>query len=354
VKMRWSDAACRYDLGDMTLTRPKVVALMSGGLDSSLAAALTQRLGFSVIGLYVGTGFSAGEDRRDTVLAACRRLGIPVRLRQAGESYLDLIRYPKHGYGSAANPCLDCRIFLLRMARELMDEEGAEFVITGEVLGQRPMSQHYRALRTVAEESGLGNRLVRPLSGRLLPATYPEEQGWVRRDQWLDIEGRSRRRQLALAAEWGIEEFGQPSGGCCILLAKSYARKLRDVFEHRGRDAVAREDFDLLRYGRHFRLSPRVKIIVGRNEEENAVLEGFANKRWILSFPDVPGPVALVEGEPSTSDLEFAARLSARYADAPQDQAVRVFARHDGEFKDLRVVPLSPDDPAIERMRFDE
>ncbi len=343
-----------YDSTEMNKTRPKAVALLSGGLDSSLAVALTQKLGFPVIGLHVYTGFHAGEDRRDTVIAACRRLDIPLRLRDAGDGYLDTVRRPKHGYGSAANPCLDCRIFLLKMARELMVEEGAEFVVTGEVLGQRPMSQHYRALRTVAEESGLGDRLVRPLSGRLLPATYPEEQGWVRRDQWLDIEGRSRRRQLALAAEWGIEHFGQPSGGCCILLAKSYARKLRDAFEHRDRDALTREDFSLLKYGRHFRLSPQVKLIVGRNEEENAELEGFARGRWMLSFPDVPGPVALVDGAPTESDLAFAARLSARYADAPQDAEARIVARRDESVEEMHVRPLPADDPAIEQMRFDE
>ena len=329
----------------------KAIALLSGGLDSALATALTRRLGFGVVGVNFSTGFCAGQGRCDTVLATGQTLGIPVRLLDVAEEYLSVVRHPKFGYGSGMNPCLDCRIFMLRKARELMEEEGAEFVVTGEVLGQRPMSQHYRALKLVAEESGLGDRLVRPLSGRLLPPTWPEKQGLVRREDWLDIQGRSRRRQLALAREWGIEAFGQPAGGCCILLEKTYAARLRDAFAHRGPDAMTLEDFALLRHGRHFRLSPKAKLIVGRDETENAVLAGLAKGRIRLEPLDVPGPTALVEGEVTEEELELAARIAARYADAGPDQEVRLRASWAEETKELKVRPLPPDDPRLRALR---
>lgn len=334
----------------METGKPKAIALLSGGLDSTLAAALTQRLGFGVVGVNFSTGFCTGKGRCDTVLATGQLLGIPVRLLDVAEEYLEVVRHPKFGYGSGMNPCLDCRIFMLRKARELMEEAGAEFVVTGEVLGQRPMSQHYRALQLVAEESGLGDRLVRPLSGRLLPATYPEKRGWVKREDWLDIQGRSRKRQLALARQWGIEEFSQPAGGCCILLEKAYSARLKDAFAHRGPDAMTVEDFALLRHGRHFRLSPKVKLIVGRDETENAVLAGFSRGRIRLEFPDVPGPTALVEGEATEEELLLAARIAARYADVEPGEEVRILAT-DGGTRELRVVPLPPDDPRLRELR---
>jgi len=332
--------------------KARAIALLSGGLDSTLAAALTKQLGFGVVGVNFATGFCTGQGRCDTVLAAGRDLNIPVRLLDVSDEYLEVVKRPKFGYGSGMNPCLDCRIFMLKKARALMEEEGAEFVVTGEVLGQRPMSQHYRALELVAEESELGDRLVRPLSGRLLPATYPEKKGWVKREDWLDIQGRSRRRQLALARKLRIGSFTQPAGGCCILLEKTYAARLRDAFAHMGPDNMNKDDFALLRLGRHFRISPRAKVIVGRDETENAVLSGFALGRIKLDFPDVPGPTALLEGEVSEEELLFAARIAARYADAQPAEEVRVVAFQDGEARELRVKPLSPDDPRLSELRI--
>ena len=332
--------------------KARAIALLSGGLDSTLAAALTKQLGFGVVGVNFATGFCTGQGRCDIVLAAGRDLNIPVRLLDVSDEYLEVVKRPKFGYGSGMNPCLDCRIFMLKKARALMEEEGAEFVVTGEVLGQRPMSQHYRALKLVAEESGLGDRLVRPLSGRLLPATYPEKKGWVKREDWLDIQGRSRRRQLALARKLRIGSFTQPAGGCCILLEKTYAARLRDAFAHMGPDNMNKDDFALLRLGRHFRISPKAKVIVGRDETENAVLSGFALGRIKLDFPDVPGPTALLEGEVSEEELLFAARIAARYADAQPAEEVRVVAFQDGEARELRVKPLSPDDPRLSELRI--
>jgi len=350
MKIRWRRSlASAYDTA-----MEKAVALLSGGLDSALACTLILRLGFEVVGVNLATGFCVGQGRCDTALALAGRLGIPVRLLDVGKEFLELVRSPKHGYGSAMNPCLDCRILMARTAGAVMEEQAASFVVTGEVLQQRPMSQHRRALDLVAGESGLGERLVRPLSGRLLGPTYPERMGWVRRDQWLDIQGRSRQRQLALAQEWGLTEFVQPSGGCCLLLARPYATRLRDAFAVRGKKALTEEDFSLLRFGRHFRISPTVKVIVGRNESENAVLAGFAHGRWKLSCVNVLGPLALVEGTPTDEELELAARLTARYSDARPDERVTIRVSHGDAVQESKVIPLPADDPRIARWMLSE
>jgi len=331
----------------------KAIALMSGGLDSALAAALTKRLGFEVVGLNLATGFCTGQGRCDTVLAQGLALGIPVRLLDVSDEYLEVVKYPRFGRGQGMNPCLDCRIFMVKKAGEVMEEEGASFVVTGEVLGQRPMSQHREALELVARESGLGERLVRPLSGRLLGPTFPERMGWVGREDWLDLEGRSRKRQLELAKAWGIPVFTQPAGGCCILLERAYARRLRDLIREKGVDALTKEDFALLRYGRHFRLGPKVRVVVGRDEVENAALLSFPGDHYVLSFPDVPGPVALVLGEVGADELKLAAELAARYSDASANSPVRVLAQRNGQVQELWVVPMAKDDPRLQKLRID-
>ena len=342
-----------YHSGDMVTPQKKAIALMSGGLDSALAAALVKRLGFEVVGLNLATGFCTGQGRCDTVLAQGAALGIPVRLWDVSEEYLEVVKHPRFGRGRAMNPCLDCRIFMVKKAGELMEKEGASFVVTGEVLGQRPMSQHLGALELVARESGLGERLVRPLSGRLLGPTFPERMGWVRREDWLDLQGRSRKRQLELAKEWGIPTFTQPAGGCCLLLERAYAKRLRDLIREKGVDSLTKEDFALLRYGRHFRLGPRVRVVVGRDELENSVLLSFPGDHYVLNFPDVPGPVALVLGEVKEEDLRQAAELAARYSDTQEGSSVRVIAHRVGKVQEFWVTPWSKDDPRLQKLRVD-
>lgn len=331
----------------------KAIALLSGGLDSALAAALTKRLGFEVVGLNLATGFCTGAGRCDTVLAQGLALGIPVRFLDVAEEYLEVVKHPRFGRGQGMNPCLDCRIFMAKKAGEVMEEEGASFVVTGEVLGQRPMSQHREALALVARESGLGERLVRPLSGRLLGPTFPERMGWVRREDWLDLAGRSRKRQLELAREWGIPSFTPPGGGCCLLLERAYTKRLRDLIKEKGIEALTKEDFALLRHGRHFRLGPRTRLVVGRNALENAALLSLAGPHYTLTFPDVPGPVALVVGEAEEAELRLAAEIAARYSDAPPHSQVRVLVERNGIRQELWVVPMAKDDARLHLLRVD-
>jgi len=332
-------------------TRVKAIAAVSGGLDSTLAAALISRLGIDVVLLYVKHLFSGGERKEAALKEFANRLGLPLRIVDATIEHLDVIRYPKHGYGRGMNPCLDCRIFLLRIAKRVMEEEGAQFVITGEVLNQRPMSQHRSALDVVAEESGLSDRLLRPLCANLLPETLPVRMGWISRDDLYSFSGRSRREQVALAERLGITGYQQPAGGC-LLTERVYAARLRDAFEHSDKKGMGIDQFRLLRFGRHFRLSERTKAIVGRNEGENEVLSGFSQGRILIEPIDLMGPTTLVEGEPTEEEILLAAALTARYADSEPGRPARFRVSADGSEREVSVIPLERDDPRIPSWRI--
>src|SRR5262245_8439721 len=218
----------------------RCIGLISGGLDSSLATAHMKRLGFDVVGINFSTGFCSSDHLRmmgrtekktyrNEALRAGADFDVPIELIDVAEEYLGaVLAEPKHGFGQNMNPCVDCRIFMFGKARGLLEEYGARFLFTGEVLGQRPMSQHRFALRTIEKESGLEGLVVRPLSGQLLPPTVPEKEGWLRRDDLLAISGRSRKEQMRLAAEYGIDDYPQPAGGCCVLTDESYSRRLKE------------------------------------------------------------------------------------------------------------------------------
>ena len=326
----------------------KAIALFSGGLDSILAAVLVHRLGIDVTLLHVQHLWSGGEASRRKIRAAADRVGLTLRIVDASDEHLGVVRHPKHGYGSAANPCVDCHIFMLRIGKRIMEDNGADFVVSGEVLGQRPKSQHYDALLDVAAESGLGDRLLRPLSANLLPDTLPVKEGWLRRDDLLSLRGRRREAQVMLASEFGIEEYPQPAGGC-LLTEKAYGARVFDAFEHMGRDAVTRDDFTILGIGRHFRLSDATKLVVGRDQSENEALAGFASGR-VLIEPALPtmGPAALVEGAPSEEDLELAASVVARYCDHEDAAPINMQVT---EGKNRRVVSAEPLDADDARLR---
>lgn len=346
----------------------KAIGMISGGLDSTLAIALVKRQGIEVKAINFYTGLCITETQRrkggrpdgtipqNEALRAAADLEVDVEyIDISDQGYLDLIVNPRYGYGANANPCVDCRIFMMRKAREIMEQEGASFVFTGEVLGQRPKSQRRDTLRAVERESGLTGRLVRPLSALLLPPTIPEQEGILDRSRLLDINGRGRQRQIRLARELGILEWPQPAGGCCYLTDESFSRKFFDVLDAReaaGEERrIRREDLVLLSTGRHFRLSPGVKLIVGRTELENGVLESYADGRARLLARDLNGPVALVEGTPTWEERQLAAAIVARYGKGREHPRVAVDWIEDGAVETLEVEPAQ-DEARVEAMRI--
>ena len=336
--------------------RIKAVAMLSGGLDSSLAVKIVADQGIDVVGVNYNTGFCLTDHRRrmtglgkpispgsvrNEALRAGAQWRIPVEIIDISDEYMRIFTEPKHGYGSAINPCIDCRIFMLRKTRSYMEDIGAGFIITGEVLGQRPMTQMPWTLKLIENESGCERLILRPLSARLLPATLAEEKGWVDRDKLYGFSGRSRKPQIALAEELGLTDYPQPAGGCCFLTDKNYARRVQDLFEHSVNKSLSPSQVLLLKVGRHFRLNRRAKAIVGRNEAENLFLSDNAAGTTVLDSHDVPGPLTLVEGRPLPEDLELAARITTRYSDGKDREKVEIeISTLEGETRLLQVAPL--------------
>ena len=330
----------------------RALALISGGLDSQLAAKLVSDQGVEVIGVNYRTGFTT-EENQGQFDDIERDLEIEIRRPRVNEEdYLDLIKSPDHGYGSAMNPCIDCRALVLREAKSYMEEISADFVVTGEVLGQRPMTQRREPMEALKKDSGLGDRLLRPLSAKLLPPTLPEKKGWVNREELFDIEGRSRTVQLELAEEFGIDHYSQPSGGC-LLTEEEFGHRLQELFDLKGRKKVTAEDVKLLRHGRHFRLPGDAKAIIGRNEEENNQLSQFESDFWRLRVSEFPGPLTLVTKNATDEELAVAARLTARYSQGRNEDQLETVAKKDGETKIFRVVPMDSNSDYIGELRIE-
>ena len=246
----------------MKKKKTRAIAMLSGGLDSALAVKMVLDQGVDVIGVKFSSPFcTCDQGGRCFSKEVAESLGIPYKTIPKGKDYIKIIRNPKHGHGSGINPCIDCRIYILKKAKKLAEEIGAEFIVTGEVLGQRPMSQHSKALKIIEKEAGLEGRILRPLSAKVLPETKPEKAGVVDRTKLESISGRSRKQQLALAEALGIKDYACPAGGC-LLTEKAFARKMRDLFAHKKR--VSMNDIMLIKIGRHFRFKTN-RIIVGRN-----------------------------------------------------------------------------------------
>lgn len=288
---------------------PKAIALMSGGLDSTLAARIVKDENVEVVGLHLTSPFACHTEVQKNAEA----VGIPLLLRDKGEAYLDLVKSPKYGYGRAVNPCIDCRIFMFQLAEAVREEQGADFIVTGEVLGQRPMSQRRDAMNVIDRDSHMQRRILRPLSAQLLPPTIAEEAGWVRREKMLAVSGRGRHVQLELARKLGITDFPNPSGGC-LLTEIEFAAKLRDFFQNDDSgDRLVRAR--LLRHGRHFRVGEKTRVIVGRDHGENVALrEGWKAAAATFFTPvDFLGPDAVAFGPVGPGERDIVGRLIARY-----------------------------------------
>jgi tRNA-specific 2-thiouridylase len=296
--------------------RPKAIALLSGGLDSTLAVKLILDQGIEVEAMNFVTPFcTCNRQGRCEAQHVADQFGIPIKVIGVVEEFFQVVRKPRYGYGSGMNPCLDCRILMFSRARERMEELDAAFVFTGEVLGERPMSQRREAMRLIERESGLDGRLLRPLSAQLLPPTLPEKEGLVDRDQLLAIEGRSRKPQMALAEQYNINDYPCPAGGC-RLTDPGFARRMRDLVRHK--EGFDLNDVNLLKVGRHFRLSPEAKAVVGRNQEENRRILALAREGDILfEVQDWGSPVTLLRGQTSEREIQLAAAITVRYSDAP-------------------------------------
>lgn len=324
----------------------KALSLLSGGLDSILATELVQRQGIEVVAFNVKTPFCVPKkDGSSEAAEAAKQLKVPLKVVCVGLDYVHMLRHPKHGYGRNMNPCVDCKIFMIKKAKQYANEIGAQFIFTGEVLGERPKSQHYPELQMIAAESGLKGKLLRPLSAKLMPETQAEQQGLLDRSKMLSIEGRSRKPQFALAKEYGITHYPSPAGGC-LLTCEEYSKKLRDLFEHKKR--VTLVDIALLRVGRHFRLGEN-KVIVGRNEAENKYL--VANKHrgdYYFELPTIMGPNAILQGPKTRLAVESAAKLTAHYSDAETTQVTVNYGR---EKLDKTVTVDVPDKNVVEKLR---
>lgn len=291
----------------------KGIALISGGLDSILAVEIVREQGIEVQGVAFETPFFSA----DRALKACKETGIPLAVVDITREHLAMLGAPRYGYGRNMNPCIDCHILMLKKAGEKMESENADFVFTGEVLGQRPMSQGKQSLHVVAKRSGYQEYIVRPLSAGLLPETKPEMDGKIDRRKLLDIQGRSRKRQMELADRYQLTNYAKPAGGC-LLTDPGFAKRLRDLFAYT--DGLEIRDIELLKVGRHLRLNDKTKIIVGRKKMENTIIEKLSQDQDIvIRARDFPGPTVLVPYGCEKEELQLAAGICVLYSDAPGD-----------------------------------
>ena len=333
--------------------KPKAVALISGGLDSMLAVKVIQDQGVHVEGINFYTGFchsghtSAIRNRksdkpiRNDALWVAEQLGVKLHIIDIVEPYKEVLLNPKHGYGKNANPCLDCKIFMVQKAYEWMLENQFDFIITGEVIGQRPKSQRKVTMPIIAQQSGAEDRLLRPLCAKLLPPTLAEREGWVNREALYDFQGRNRKPQLGLAASMAIEDFAQPSGGCCVLTDENYTRRLRDMWAHRDNRDYDLEDIILLKAGRHLRLMPHYKMIIARDEAESNFLTGYRKQFIHMQVREHRGPMILIDGQLKPEDIITCARIAGRFCSGREEAIVEIdMVTPDGQAQVLKVQPM--------------
>ena len=305
----------------------KAIALFSGGLDSVLAIKLIKDQGIDVVAININTGFASTKDKYEHMQNMCDQVGVEFKIIDIQNEYLqDVLFSPKHGYGKHFNPCIDCHAKMFEVAKLVMDAEGASFLISGEVMGQRPMSQNKDALQIVLNESNCDGLLLRPLSAKKLAPTLAEINGWVDREKLEGITGRSRERQLELVREIGLEDFESPGGGC-LLTDDNFSKKMFDFIKY---DSFEVKDIPVMKYGRHFRLKDGAKFVVGRNKEENEHLQNIDNDKYYhLKTVGIPGPHGLLSKSATQEERDFATKAMLTYTKAKPDESFRV--AFDGE-----------------------
>lgn len=298
------------------MNKKRVLALFSGGLDSILSILWMKRLGYEVVPLFFESYFFR-SDKAEKIAASA---GLELRIVDIGDKLLEVLQAPRYGFGKNMNPCIDCHTLMFREAGRIMEEEGFDFLISGEVLGQRPMSQRLDSMNAVAKQSGFRDYIIRPLSQKLLPDTIPITKGWVKKEEMLDIQGRSRQRQIELAKELRLEEYSTPGGGC-LLTDKGYSLRLKDLLEH---DMLIGRFINFLRFGRHFRLSEKSKLIIGRNMQDLTELFKFVDKEIVLRSATSSGPIGIINsrGKLTAEDLKKAAELVLSYTNKAADRDV--------------------------------
>ncbi|MBN1893978.1 tRNA 4-thiouridine(8) synthase ThiI [bacterium] len=320
--------------------KARALALVSTGLDSLLAARITQRLGIDILGVHFSFRFDPlREDPETTIARLYEPLDIPVRVIDVSDDFLGIVLKPEHGYGKGVNPCIDCKIFMYRRAKALMEETGARFLVTGEVPGQRPMSQMKPVLFHIEKEGGLRGLVVRPLGALGLPESIPEKEGWMDRGSLYGIQGRSRKEQLILAEKFGIRMYPQPAGGC-ILTDAQYAVRARILFRNRGRERIRTEDMQLLRLGRHFWPRPELHVIVGRDLKDNALLESLNAGYWLFEAAGIEGPLVLADGIQGEEDIRLVAGITARYIGKKHGGPYRIVFQGSGRSGEVEALRL--------------
>jgi len=328
------------------MKRTKALALLSGGLDSTLAVKLLLEQGITVEAINFVSPFCLCKKGGCGASEVAEKFGISLRVVNVGEDYLKVIRKPRHGYGKNMNPCIDCRIFMLKKAKRYAKDMGASFIFTGEVLDERPMSQHFKAMTMIEEEAGLKGKILRPLSAKVLPETEMERKKLVNREKLMDIHGRSRKKQIKLAKEFSITDYPCPAGGC-LLTYREFANKVRDLFSHKKR--VSMKDIMLLKVGRHLRFEEN-KIIVGRNETENkALLQMKAESDYCFEVPNCGSPTTILQGLKTEKAIAKAAALTAYYSDK-KDGKVLVKYGKDSLNKSITVPTPSIDE--VKKLRI--
>lgn len=303
----------------------RAVALFSGGLDSTLSILTVLRQGVEVTALKFLTPFEHEISDRalcsKCLFPSAEKFGFEVKLCEISDRFIEIVKKPKFGYGKNMNPCIDCRILMFKEAKDFMKKTGADFIIAGEVLGQRPMSQRKDVLYLIDKEADVTDYVLRPLSAKLLKVTIPEVKGIINRDMLYDFRGRSRKPQIALAKESGLTDYPAPAGGC-LLTEPNFVHRLKDLLTYNPDPDF--KDLSLLKIGRHFRFSPLCKIIVGRNKAENEKIWSLSVKGCLLKVEGYGSPTTLVVGEITDEALSVAASLSARYSDAKNLSEVEV------------------------------